>query len=116
MTLCPDCQRAEDDRLHPIYTGHLCCYARALMASPRRVRRDQAFALKRSLTPEEWRQVKARLDVLVESERADTAGACEEGASVSRQGAEEDSPVLGEVEARKPGTDQQAEAVQDRAA
>ena len=69
MTLCPDCQRAEDDRLHAIYTGQLCCYARALIASPKRLRRDQAFALKRSLTPDEWRQVKARLDVLTDREK-----------------------------------------------
>jgi hypothetical protein len=116
MTLCPECTRAEDDRLHAFYTGQLCCYARALMAAPKRLRRDQAFALKRSLTPDEWRQVKARLDVLVESERADTAGACEEGPSVSRRSADESAAVPGFGEARKPGTDQQAEAVQDRAA
>ena len=109
MTLCPECQRAEDDRLHAIYTGQLCCYSRALMASSKRLRREQAVALKRSLTPEEWRQVKARLDVLQERGREeDTPQACENGPSVSRRGADESAVIQRSGEARKPGTDQPA--------
>ena len=68
MTLCDNCQRAESDRLHCTYSGQLCCYARALMASPKRRRRDQAIGLKRSLLPHEWAQIKARLDVLMARE------------------------------------------------
>lgn len=109
MTLCPECRRAEDDRLHAIYTGQLCCYSRALMASPKRFRREQAVALKRSLTPEEWRQVKARLDVLQERGReADAAQACENGPSASRRGADESAVIQRSGEAQKPGTDETA--------
>ena len=111
MSLCSECQRAEDDRLHAIYTGQLCCYSRALMASPKCFRREQAVALKRSLTPEEWRQVKARLDVLQERGRADDASAaCEIGPSVSRRGADESVGIQRSGEARKPGADETGRA------
>jgi hypothetical protein len=69
MIICPECQRAEDERLHPVYTGQLCCYARALMASPKRMRREQSHALRSSLSAPEWTQVNARLDVLKAREK-----------------------------------------------
>jgi hypothetical protein len=109
MTLCPDCQRAEDDRLHAVYRNELCCYARSIMSGLLRDRGGNAAAVKRAITPAEWAVVRARLVVLIERERADAAAADEKGPSVSRQGAEWDSGVRAGSEAPKPGTDERAE-------
>jgi hypothetical protein len=70
MTLCPDCQRAEDDRLHAVYRNELCCYARSIMSGLRREREANAAAVKRALLPTEWAVVRARLLVLIEREKA----------------------------------------------
>jgi hypothetical protein len=104
MTLCPDCRQAEDDRLHPIYTGQLCCHARAIMSGIRRDREATTVAVKRALNPAEWAIVRARLLVLIERERAaDAPVACEKGASVSRRGADGAAVIPGVGEARKAG-------------
>ena len=71
MTLCPDCQRAEDDRLHPVYSGQLCCHARAIMSGLKRDREVTSIAVKRAITPAEWAIVRARLLVLIEREKGD---------------------------------------------
>jgi hypothetical protein len=70
MTLCPDCQRAEDDRLHAVYRNELCCYARSIMSGLRREREANAAAVKRALLPTEWKVVRDRLLVLIEREKA----------------------------------------------
>ena len=70
MTVCPDCQRAEDDRLHAVYRNQLCCYARSIMGGLKRDRGANAEAVKRAIPPHEWTHVRARLLVLIERENA----------------------------------------------
>ena len=71
MTLCPDCRHAEDDRLHAVYSGQLCCHARAIMSGLKREREATTVAVKRALNPAEWAIVRTRLLVLIEREKGE---------------------------------------------
>lgn len=67
MTLCPECQRAELDPLHCVYGRGLCCRARAIMATPRRMRRQAADAVLTGLSPLERHQVRIRCEELLQA-------------------------------------------------
>ena len=70
MNICPDCQIAELDPLHAVYGAQPCCRARAIMATPERFRRGAAAGVKVGTTPEQWAQIRERLDVLIARETA----------------------------------------------
>ena len=65
MNPCPECKLAESNPVHVLFTGQLCCAARGLVESPKRFRRERAAALKAAIEPDQWEQVKARIDVLM---------------------------------------------------
>jgi hypothetical protein len=65
MNPCQDCKLAESNPAHILFSGQLCCAARGLVESPKRFRRERAAALKAAIEPDQWAQVKARIDVLM---------------------------------------------------
>ena len=61
MELCNDCQTAERDPLHAVYNrGQLCCAARAVANTPRRLQRQAFDAVTSGLSPLEAHEVRCR--------------------------------------------------------
>ena len=69
MTLCPDCQTAERDPLHCVYTPQLCCKARAVAATPRRMQRQAFDAVTAGLEPLEAQAVRERAYAILASRK-----------------------------------------------
>lgn len=63
--LCPECEAAERDPLHCVYTTALCCKARAVVRSPRCVQRQAFDAVTSGLTPQEAQEVRVRAYALL---------------------------------------------------
>lgn len=66
MELCNDCQTAERDPLHAVYNrGQLCCAARAVANTPRRLQRQAFDAVTSGLSPLEAHEVRCRAYALM---------------------------------------------------
>jgi hypothetical protein len=70
MNLCPDCQRAESDPLHAVYTPALCCRARAVATTPRRFQRQAFDAATYGLSAEDAHDVRVRAHALINASKA----------------------------------------------
>ena len=68
MNLCPDCEAAERDPLHCVYTPALCCKARAIAKSPRSIQRQAFDAVTSGLSPLEAHEVRCRAYALLDRE------------------------------------------------
>jgi hypothetical protein len=58
MKPCADCEQAERDPLHAIYGTGLCCKARAVARTPRRLQRQAFDAITAGLEPLERQAVR----------------------------------------------------------
>lgn len=66
MELCNDCQTAERDPLHAVYNrGQLCCAARAVANTPRRLQRQAFDAVTSSMSPLDAHAVRCRAYALM---------------------------------------------------
>ena len=65
MNLCPDCEAAERDPLHCVYTPALCCKARAIATSPRSIQRQAFDAVTQGMSPLDAHAVRCRAYALM---------------------------------------------------
>jgi hypothetical protein len=75
MNLCLDCEAAARDP-HGIgvtHKGRLCCIARSIMSTPRRIRRQAADAMCAGMTPLDAHAVRVRCEELLEAQRGRAA-------------------------------------------
>lgn len=69
MQLCSDCQLAERDPAHAVYNrGQLCCAARAVANTPRRLQRQAFDAVTSSMSPLDAHEVRCRAYALLDRE------------------------------------------------
>lgn len=74
MELCNDCQTAERDPLHAVYNrGQLCCAARAVANTPRRLQRQAFDAVTSGLSPLEAHEVRCRAYALLGRDEPEAA-------------------------------------------
>lgn len=74
MELCNDCQTAERDPLHAVYNrGQLCCAARAVANTPRRLQRQAFDAVTSGLSPLEAHEVRCRAYALMGRDEPEVA-------------------------------------------
>lgn len=67
-TLCPDCQRAARE-LWPVFGTGLCCKARAIAGTPRRLQRQAFDALTSGLSPLDAHAVRVRAHEIIRAQR-----------------------------------------------
>jgi len=73
MELCPDCERADRDPLHAVYTAALCCRGRAVATTPRRKQRDAFAAATDGLSDADTEAVRQRAYALIAASKATEA-------------------------------------------
>ena len=71
MTPCADCERAARDPhgIAPINAGRLCCMARAVAGTPRRLQRQAFDAITTGLSPADAHAVRVRAHELIHARR-----------------------------------------------
>lgn len=70
MTLCPDCQMAQQVGTWGLYRDGPCCRARMLAETPRRLQRLAAERLERALPAAEWAAIRDRAREILQARRA----------------------------------------------
>lgn len=65
MELCGECKKAEVYANHAIYTPALCCRARSLAGTPRRLQRQAFDAVTAGLSPQDAHAVRVRAHELI---------------------------------------------------